>query len=435
MTESPTTPLSPELLGTPVVTMRSPADLVDALPYLLGYFPSESVVLVALHGPAKRVGGRLRADLAPDETDWRALAPQLAEQLAVAGGARGERPEEVLVYLCGASAEAGAEPEAPEPAAERERLARYAPGLRAALARHGIPVLDVLVVAGGRWWSLGCAEPGCCPPEGTPAGRSGTPPIAAAAAVAGVTVRGTLKELDDELRPIGFLAAEAQRRALDRAAFDAVRQIVGAAAPPGSAPGAASTRRRAEAGVEAAPAVPESAGAAAYRGRSVRLLRERLAALRADGVRRPADIRLDDAGAARLIIGLQDRATRDRAAEWTREEEMVAAEPLWHHLARRCVAPYTDYACAPLALLGWSRWVLGDEVGARVALARALRLDPRYHFAALLHQALNLGLGPRPLLDSLSRQRAAHDREDRQRAAHDREDGEREEGEREDGDR
>ncbi|WP_158791026.1 DUF4192 family protein, partial [Streptomyces sp. NRRL WC-3549] len=64
---------------------------------------------------------------------------------------------------------------------------------------------------------------------------------------------------------------------------------------------------------------------------------------------------------------------------------------------RRCVGSYVEHSAAPLALAGWVSWSTGDEPGARVALGLALRADPDYTFAQLLHQACNEGLDPETL--------------------------------------
>jgi hypothetical protein len=45
-----------------------------------------------------------------------------------------------------------------------ERVVR---GVTCALQRQ-VTVRDILVVRVGRWWSLACGDPGCCPPEGHP---------------------------------------------------------------------------------------------------------------------------------------------------------------------------------------------------------------------------------------------------------------------------
>ena len=43
-----------DLPGEHQVTLRTPAELADALPYLLGYRPEDSIVLVALHDGERR---------------------------------------------------------------------------------------------------------------------------------------------------------------------------------------------------------------------------------------------------------------------------------------------------------------------------------------------------------------------------------------------
>ena len=72
-------PLSDEQVQ---VSLRSPGDLADALPYLLGFHPDDSLVLVALHGEHGRFGGRMRVALPADAEMWPAVAEQLAGYLA-----------------------------------------------------------------------------------------------------------------------------------------------------------------------------------------------------------------------------------------------------------------------------------------------------------------------------------------------------------------
>jgi hypothetical protein len=56
------------------IRLSDPAELIAAVPHLLGFYPRDSVVLLALHG--KKLGLTLRADLVDN-----AQAPLLAEQL------------------------------------------------------------------------------------------------------------------------------------------------------------------------------------------------------------------------------------------------------------------------------------------------------------------------------------------------------------------
>src|SRR5690349_6930299 len=81
------------------VTLRGPADLAEALPYLMGFHPDDSIVMVALHGARGRFGGRLRLDIPASAADWPDTAAQLADCLINGTGTRG-RPDAVAVFLC-----------------------------------------------------------------------------------------------------------------------------------------------------------------------------------------------------------------------------------------------------------------------------------------------------------------------------------------------
>jgi hypothetical protein len=115
---------------------------------------------------------------------------------------------------------------------------------------------------------------------------------------------------------------------------------------------------------------------------------------------------LDPERSARLIVGLLDKIARDRAAEYAEPEELAAAQRLWRYLARRCVDPYAEYAKVPLTLLAWTSWLARDTATARVALGKALELDPDYTLAVLLYESLNSGLAPEGLLGIVRGERA-----------------------------
>ncbi len=353
--------------GAQQVTLRTPAELADALPYLLGYRPEDSVVLVALHDRdgRGRFGGRARLGIPGSVDDWPAAARQLTHGLVAGSERRGTRPEQMVVFLC-------QEPGPGESGRQvKERLAPLARALRLECGALDIPVVEALCVSDGRYWSYCCDDDGCCPAEGTPTGLPGTSVLAAAAAYAGLQVRGTLRELRARFLPRQNAAAPEQRKALDAAGMALVPRILDAA---GRLEVAGETLTLAERIMARLADAPAASGAA------------------------PADLRDDDLlgheEAAALILGLQDRTTRDRAAEWMEGAEAGPALRLWRALARRCVGPYGEHAAAPLALAGWVAWSTGDELEAREAFAMALGADPDYLFARLLHQACNEGLDP-----------------------------------------
>lgn len=368
------------------VSLRGPAELADALPYLLGFHPDDSLVLVAVHGEESRFGGRIRLGVPADPAEWRAVAGQLAQCLREGSDARGSRPDGAVLYVCQDPAEGETGP------AVADRLRPLAQLLRTACGEREMPVYEALCISAGRYYSYCCPDPECCPPDGTPLDRSGTSPMAAAAAYAGIRVRGSLKEMEARIAPLGPPLSEAQERALDAAAAELV------------------------------PRMLASQGATAVRARTVVLARRLIARFRAaaggDTVDESAQDARDDAlitpeEAATLILGLQDRGTRDQAAEWMEGPDAQPALRLWRAVSRRCTGPYAEHAPAPLTLAGWVAWSVGDQTAARVAFLRALEADPHYVFAQLMHRACNEGLDPEPLRRCMREERAARRRRTR----------------------
>lgn len=359
----------------PQVVLRGPADLAEVLPYLLGFHPDDSIVLLGLHGRRGRFGARLRAGIPAAARDWPTAAAQLADGV-VRGAGPGPRPDAVAVFVC-------PDPRPGERAVEAmERLRPLAQRLRTACGALDVPVVEALCVVDGRWWSYTCPTTTCCPPEGTPLRDGGTSVMAAAAAFAGVRVHGSLRELEARFAPPPSLDVPGQLRAF--------QETCGALLP------------RMAAGTEEAAVKEETialAGAALERFRAAPASGDDL-----DGDAHDDGLLGADEAAA-IILGLQDRATRDRAAEWMEGGEAMPALRLWRALARRCVGAYADHAAPPLTLAGWVAWAGGDETTARVALGLALRVDHLYTFARLLHQACNHGLDPEPLRHCLRQER------------------------------
>ncbi|MFF9400251.1 MULTISPECIES: DUF4192 domain-containing protein [unclassified Streptomyces] len=350
------------------ITLRGPAELADALPYLMGFHPSDSVVMVALHGGRGRFGGRLRLGIPQASREWPSVAEQLAECLIKGSERRGGRPDAIVVFLCQDPAEGENGNQV------MERLRPLAQNLRTACGALDVPVLEALCISGGHYWSYCCPDERCCPAEGSRMSMPGTSVMAAAAAYAGIQVRGTLREMEARLAPLDASAVVVeQQRALDAA------------------------------GAELIPKILDEAGRGDVARGTLDLVRRLMKRLKEAPMSTPSASDTDDDRlithdeAAAVILGLQDRETRDRAAEWMEGPEAGFALRLWRALARRCVTPYEEHAAAPLTLAGWVSWSTGDEPGARVALGLALRADPHYTFAQLLHEACNQGLDPETL--------------------------------------
>lgn len=360
------------------IALRGPAELADALPYLLGFYPDDSVVVVALHGSRGRLGERIRIGIPTAREEWDALAEQVATCLGGEARADARRPDGAIAFLC------------QDPADDQKRadvvqhLRPLAQALRTACGARDIPVYEAVCISDGHYWSYCCPDAACCPAEGRPLRGKGTSVMAAAAAYAGIQVRGSLRELERRLTPVPAEAAASQERALDAASTALV------------------------------PRMLDPDDCADVRARTLQLIRSLIDRFRealpseTDCARADEhdDGLLRDDDAAAVILGLQDRRTRDRAAEWMEGCDSGPALRLWRALSRRCVGPYGEHAAPPLTLAGWVAWSAGDRPSARVALDRALRSDPGYVFARLLHRAFNDGMDPELLRRCMRKERA-----------------------------
>ncbi|MFJ9037686.1 DUF4192 domain-containing protein [Streptomyces sp. NPDC102406] len=369
--------------GQARITLRTASELAEALPYLLGFRPDDSVVLVALH--QGRFGGRVRLGIPERAEDWPSVAQQMAGCLIGECERRDGRPDSVVAFLCqDASATSDTAP------AQRvvDRLRPLAQLLRTACGGLDVPVTEALCLSDGRYWSYCCPRPDCCPPEGNVIVTGGTSVMAATAAYAGIHVRGPVQEVRARLAPLETALVPEQTRALDAAAMDLVPRIL--------------------AGVSREDVEAETLDLA-------RRVMRRLSDAPREDADLEADLRDDELvahdEAASLILGLQDRVTRDRAAEWMEGAEAACALRLWRALARRCVGPYKEHAAAPLTLAGWIAWSLGDTVEADQALEMALTVDPRYTFAQLLNAARADGIDVEPVRRSLRGRRADREAE------------------------
>ncbi len=350
---------------TPTLSLRSPVDLLAAVPYLLGFHPTDSVVLLGLNG--SRVTFQARADLV---TSPAGLADQLGGILARQGF------QQALIVGYG-------------PAARVDPVVR---ALRERLAEAGVATPEALRVTGGRYWSYTCARPECCPPDGNPY-VADTTAVAAQATLAGMVALPSRDALRAQLAPVTGLAEVAMRQAGERADRRA-RALVDAALTevPVSDPDPG------EAAVRAASDRFEAAGRVA--------VDQALDAYRAG---RP----LDDDAAAWLGILLVHRPVRDYAWECIVDDHQPHLA-LWTDLTRRVEL---DLRAAPATLLAFTAWQAGEGAITTIALEVALGADPEYPLAALLARAIANGLDPgswpstrRQPLREHRRRRARHPR-------------------------
>jgi hypothetical protein len=171
------------------IAVRKPADLVDATPYVIGFHPTESLVVLGLSG--NRVFFGARYDLPPPDGDD---IVQLGAVIAA------QRPRCVAVLAYGPPATVD-------------------PVIRQALAvfdAFRVRVLEALRVHDGRWWSYFCADAGCCPAEGTPFDTA-TSLIAAEATYRGQVALPSRQALVTQIAPVAGEARASMAAATARA--------------------------------------------------------------------------------------------------------------------------------------------------------------------------------------------------------------------------
>src|SRR5215813_6205631 len=332
--------IDPKTTGLRCRVRVSSADgILAVVPHLLGFHPSNSLVMLGIGGPHARIRLAFRYDL-PDPPDQELAADIAAHALSVF-----DRQHLSMAVAVG-----------------------YGPGqtvtpvvdvVAPALLDAGISLQDVLRVQDGRYWSYKCGDPQCCPPDGVPFDPAGHPASAALAA-AGLTVRADRAALAGTLAPIAEVAGSmmaAVGRARQRAA-----ELVDLTA----------------AGAAGDPFLP-----VADAGR--RSVKQAIMRYRRGGELTDHD------EIAWLAVTLGDLRVRDDA--WARMDPGLheAHQRLWVDLVRHLP---TELVAPPAALLAFTAWQAGNGALASVAIERALDAAPEYSMALLIADALDAGLPP-----------------------------------------
>ncbi|QJY49766.1 DUF4192 domain-containing protein [Pseudonocardia broussonetiae] len=388
-----------------LLRLGRPADLVAAVPVVLGFRPRESLVLVATGGPSgRRVGLTLRVDLPPP--------PQVHDVVAHAVDALGsDSPVGAAVIVVGARA--------------RERTDVVDAAVDA-LHERDVAVHTAVWAehtgGGARWGCYGaCACTGVLPEPG------GTE-LAAAAVLAGAVVRADREELEQLVEPVDLVRIRRRERLLIAAADPGGTDpgcVDSGSADPGCAdPGCAGTScadpawadTGLHAGTDAAHrAVVDAALADAAAGRCVIDDRRALAlaaALARPTVRDAVLVRCAEASgpAARSGTGPGPRPPSGRRAGGVAAgggatagragggPGLPGAETLWAALCRELPDPE---AAEPAALLAAVALLRGDGALANVALDRAERSWPGHRLTRLLRSAAAVPLRPAQIRECL----------------------------------
>ncbi|MEU1969673.1 DUF4192 domain-containing protein [Micromonospora sediminicola] len=323
------------MIAPRTLRLTSREDIVVAVPYLLGFHPQDSLVIVALVD--RRVRFVARLDLPPPSEipELSAPAGQTAALIARYGSA---------AILLGYG--------------PTDRVAPAADVLTTALRAATVDVLDILRVDDSHYWCL-CGDPGCSDAVTYNPAASIIPAEAVYLGVAPLRDRAALEQLiapvtgaeRDRMR----VASDTARRRLADMLSDRGIALAGGQPPPPA--------HVVQTGITAVRQAYETVG----RGDT-----------------------LSDDDVAWLAAVLLLPQVRDHA--WAACDGSDEHRRLWADVTRRAIA---ETAAAPACLLAVTAYLAGDGALANIAVDRSLRADPDYRLAHLLGHALQAGVPPR----------------------------------------
>ncbi|MBU3643708.1 MAG: DUF4192 domain-containing protein [Candidatus Nanopelagicaceae bacterium] len=125
-----------------MTTVKTPHDLLAAVPFLIGYHPTDSLVLISVKSDSLEMAMRIDFPLNPPEGSYQLLASHLKR----------ENSEGALIV-------------AYEPA-DSSTGPDVLHNIADAVASIDIPIRELMLVRNNRWRSLLCNDDACCPPEG-----------------------------------------------------------------------------------------------------------------------------------------------------------------------------------------------------------------------------------------------------------------------------
>jgi len=144
-----------------MTTLTSPHDLLAAIPFLIGYHPQDSLILVALKDEAVGMAMRVDMPVGVGADGYDLLASHFLRD-----GADGAL---IVAYV----GEGSVDPE------------NVLINTSAALVRAGIDIKESLIVRNNRFRSMICSDLTCCPPEGSAVPDLDSSRIAAEHVIAG----------------------------------------------------------------------------------------------------------------------------------------------------------------------------------------------------------------------------------------------------------
>ncbi|KXK59543.1 hypothetical protein AWW66_23670 [Micromonospora rosaria] len=272
------------------LTVRSEADLVAALPYLLGFRPDDGSVVVMVNRNG-RIVFTARADLPAPGAPVHQLLDLAAHLVPVV---RRQQPiTDVILTGYG----------------NPDHVDAALRTIGEAVTASGVTVREMLRVTGTRVVNLTCEKPACCPPQGMPFDPTASL-VAVQATAAGLVALPDRAAVAARFAPVAGAARDAVQRATD----DALAWLEAVTA----------------AGTNAVDAV----GAQTVR----------------DALRQP-DKRLSDGEAAWLTVLLTRTSVRDLAVDLTEPTDQHVT--FWAEVTRRAHDTLVPAPATLLALTAW----------------------------------------------------------------------------------
>ena len=236
--------------------------------------------------------------------------------------------------------------------------------LCAAFEDIGVTVKEALRANEGRYVSYLCRNPACCPPEGVPYDPAASA-IAAAWTLSGRVARRDRAEYEAQIEP----ATGQVRESMDSATAAAHDRLID---------------------LVTAPEDEEQAEAALLTAGTLAIAEALDCVLHGTP--------LSDEQVAWLSVLLGSISVRDIG--WSLIRGSGAAlyhhRALWQEVLHRVEA---DLVAAPACLFAFAAWRCGDGGIARLALDRALDVEPGYRMAELLHEVITQGIPPSTMDD------------------------------------
>ena len=330
---------SAELGGELAGVLRGPDAVIAAIPYLLGFHPQESIVIVWMRD--RRICLTQRMDLGADGPG-EGLASEALSMIA----SHAQATSAIAVVYAG------------DPNGHRGWRRDVFEALQTGLDTAQVALMDVLHVHQGRWWSYQCQQE-CCPASGR---------------VVDLVVQ---QEVASILSEVGGEPARSRDEVVEMLAPDLQAQAcVGPIVESLSA-----TLRDLRVGAQQATGALEE-------------LRERyLQGLLPGFLGQGIDPRsTDEESLAEVIVGLSDVRVRDTLLWHLARERDVAGCLNWLEHAMRA-AP-VGYVAPVATCTAIAAWLQGDGVRANAALERALEDDREYALGWLVAQSIMNGLPP-----------------------------------------